>query len=108
MDFIRFQRKNTGQFALRDVHMRAGFFEGEVRWKMAAGAETIDARVCATALHLLGPTPLPSYLDVFEANRGLLSRVARAKFIASGSDFQLPLLIERSDLTPFLGLRNVA
>jgi hypothetical protein len=91
---------------LRDVHMPAVFIEGEVRWKMAAGPETIEARVSATALHLLHSAPLPSYLDVFEENRAMLNRVARWKFLETGGDLHNPITLGRRDLAPFVGMNT--
>jgi hypothetical protein len=89
---------------LRDVHMPARFIEGEVRWKMAAGPEAIEARVSATALHLLAASPLPAYLEVFEQNRAMLNRVARSKFLETGCDLHNPIALDRADLAPFAGM----
>jgi hypothetical protein len=90
-----------------DVHTPALFIEGEVRWKMAAGPETIEARVSATALHLFRATPLRSYLEVFEENRAMLNRVARSKFLETGGNVHTPITLDRGDLAPFAGMNNL-
>jgi hypothetical protein len=70
----------VGSDKLRDVHAPARFIDGEIHWQMACGPDAIDASISATALHLLGPKPLPSYLDVFEQNRTVLCELAAHKF----------------------------
>lgn len=62
-----------------DVHRRAWFADGAVHWQMALGPDAISVRISASALHALGPTPLPGYLSVFEENRELLCAIAAAK-----------------------------
>ena len=83
---------------LRDVHAPALFVEGEVRWRMAAGAESVNVSVTATALHALGSPPLPAYLEVFEANRELLCRIASAKAMRGDGLRHQPIRIEREDV----------
>ena len=64
---------------LRDVHAPARLHEGEVHWQMASGHDAIDVCVTVAALHALGPTPLPGYLEAFEQNREFLCAIAAAK-----------------------------
>ena len=67
---------------LRDVHAPAKFYDGEVHWQMASGHDAVDVSVTAAALHVLGPAPLASYLELFEQNREFLCAVAAAKAAA--------------------------
>jgi hypothetical protein len=70
---------------LRDVHAPARFFEGEVHWQMASGHDAIDASVTAATLHLLGPTPLPGFIEAFEQQRVLLCDIAAQKYSAASA-----------------------
>lgn len=87
--------------SLRDVHAPARFIEGEVHWQMAAGAEAVDVSITATALHLLGPQPLPAYLDVFQEHRPVLCEIAAIKF-ALGQEGPARVRLERRDVEPLL------
>jgi hypothetical protein len=87
--------------ALRDVHAPARFIEGEVHWQMASGADAIDVCVTATALHLFGPAPLPSYLDVFQQHRETLCEIAALKF-AAGEGGGSRVRLERDDIARLL------
>lgn len=82
---------------LRDVHAPARFIEGEIHWQMAAGPDAIDVSVHAVTLHLLGPKPMPAYLDAFEQQREMLCDLAALKFFFANSP-QGTLQIEQEDV----------
>jgi hypothetical protein len=86
---------------LVDVHAPARFIEGEVHWQMAAGHDAVDARVTATALHLLGPRPLPGYLDAFEQQRAFLCEIAALKYASGGHD-GVVVRIDAEDVAPLV------
>lgn len=89
----------VGSDKLRDVHAPARFIEGVIHWQMACGPDAIDASISATALHLLGPKPVPSYLDVFEQHRAVLCELAAHKF---SSRAIRKIEIEREDVLQIL------
>jgi hypothetical protein len=86
---------------LRDVHAPARFFEREIHWQMACGPDAVDAVVTATALHLLGPNPLPAYLDAFEEHRAFLCELAAQKY-ALGLHDRTRVSIDSDDIVPLI------
>lgn len=86
---------------LRDVHAPARFVDGEIHWQMAAGPDAIDVSVHVAALHLLGPKPIPAYLEAFENHRSMLCDMASLKFGFNHSR-SARVRIEREDILRLL------